>query len=169
MTYYDLNMNSKRINNTQDPASAQDVATKNYVDTSPVFNKAISGTTISTLQNCGNTASYIDLATVGPSVTITTGTTAIISISTTVQESVNDTTQAWMSFAVSGASSIPASDTNSITCSLTSISGLFGSISRTMKITGLTAGSNTFTAKYKATCLGTGVIQFSNRDLVVYP
>jgi hypothetical protein len=32
MTYYDLNMNSKRINNTQDPASAQDVATKNYVD-----------------------------------------------------------------------------------------------------------------------------------------
>ena len=32
MTYYDLNMNSKRINNTQDPSSAQDVATKNYVD-----------------------------------------------------------------------------------------------------------------------------------------
>lgn len=32
MTYYDLNMNSKRINNTQDPASAQDVATKNYID-----------------------------------------------------------------------------------------------------------------------------------------
>ena len=167
MTYYDLNMNSKRINNCQDPSSAQDVATKNYVDSS--FNKAISGTTISTLQNCGNTASYIDLATVGPSVTITTGTTAIISISTTVQESANDTTQAWMSFAVSGASSLPASDSNSITCSMTSISGVFGSISRTMKITGLTAGSNTFTAKYKATCLGSGVIQFSNRDLVVYP
>ena len=167
MTYYDLNMNSKRINNCQDPSSAQDVATKNYVDSS--FNKAISGTTIPTLQNCGNTASYIDLATVGPSVTITTGTTAIISISTTVQESANDTTQAWMSFAVSGASTIPASDTNSITCSMTSISGVFGSISRTMKITGLTAGSNTFTAKYKATCLGSGVIQFSNRDLVVYP
>ena len=168
MTFYDLDMNSKRINNTQDPSANQDVATKNYVDTAP-FNKAISGTTISTLQNCGNTASYIDLATVGPSVTITTGTTAIISISTTVQESANDTTQAWMSFAVSGASSISASDANSITCSMTSISGVFGSISRTMKITGLTAGSNTFTAKYKATCLGSGVIQFSNRDLVVYP
>jgi|Laugresu1bdmlbsd_1035121.scaffolds.fasta_scaffold00756_3 hypothetical protein len=39
MTYYDLNMNSKRINNTQDPASAQDVATKNYVDTTiPITN-----------------------------------------------------------------------------------------------------------------------------------
>lgn len=32
MTYYDLNMNSKRITDTQDPASAQDVATKIYVD-----------------------------------------------------------------------------------------------------------------------------------------
>lgn len=34
MTYYDLNMNSKRITSVQDPASAQDVATKNYVDVS---------------------------------------------------------------------------------------------------------------------------------------
>jgi hypothetical protein len=32
MTYYDLDMNSKRINNCQDPSSTQDVATKNYVD-----------------------------------------------------------------------------------------------------------------------------------------
>ncbi len=32
MTFYDLNMNSKRINSVQDPASAQDVATKNYID-----------------------------------------------------------------------------------------------------------------------------------------
>ncbi len=33
MTYYDLDMNSKRINNCQDPSAIQDVATKNYVDT----------------------------------------------------------------------------------------------------------------------------------------
>jgi len=33
MAFYDLNMNSKRINSVQDPSSAQDVATKNYVDT----------------------------------------------------------------------------------------------------------------------------------------
>jgi len=32
MAYYDLNMNSKRITSCQDPASAQDVATKNYID-----------------------------------------------------------------------------------------------------------------------------------------
>ena len=32
MTFYDLNMNSKLITNTQDPTSAQDVATKNYID-----------------------------------------------------------------------------------------------------------------------------------------
>ena len=33
MTFYDLNMNSKRITNTQDPSVDQDVATKVYVDT----------------------------------------------------------------------------------------------------------------------------------------
>lgn len=45
MTYYDLNMNLKRINFVQDPASAQDVATKNYVDNAPapanVFNNIV--------------------------------------------------------------------------------------------------------------------------------
>lgn len=172
MTYYDLNMNSKRINNCQDPSAAQDVATKNYVDTSPVFNKAISGTTVPTAANCGNTASYIDLATVGPSVTITTGTSCCISFSCNVAETANDTTQAWMSFAVSGATTQAASDTNSITVNTAAVAlplNQGASISRTMKITGLTAGSNTFTAKYKATCAGSGVITFSNRDLVVFP
>jgi hypothetical protein len=45
MTYYDLNMNSKRITSVQDPSLAQDVATKNYVDTAPapayVFNNIV--------------------------------------------------------------------------------------------------------------------------------
>jgi len=33
MAFYDLNMNSKRINSVEDPSSSQDCATKNYVDT----------------------------------------------------------------------------------------------------------------------------------------
>lgn len=33
MAYYDLDMNSKRIISCQDPVSAQDLATKNYLDT----------------------------------------------------------------------------------------------------------------------------------------
>lgn len=55
MSFYDLNMNSKRINNTQDPSSAQDVATKNYVDlrlplivSTPVLNPTIINSTIPT-------------------------------------------------------------------------------------------------------------------------
>lgn len=32
MTYYDLNMNNKRIINVQDPSANQDVATKKYID-----------------------------------------------------------------------------------------------------------------------------------------
>ena len=32
MTFYDLNMNNKRVENAQDPTNAQDLATKNYID-----------------------------------------------------------------------------------------------------------------------------------------
>ena len=44
MTFYDLNMNSKRINNCQDPSGNQDVATKGYVDTSFLKSKLIVST-----------------------------------------------------------------------------------------------------------------------------
>jgi len=37
--YYDLNMNNQRIYNCLDPAAAQDVATRNYVDTHPGSNR----------------------------------------------------------------------------------------------------------------------------------
>lgn len=32
MAFYDLNMNNKKVSNAQDPTSAQDLATKNYID-----------------------------------------------------------------------------------------------------------------------------------------
>ena len=37
-TFYDLNMNSKRITDCQDPSAAQDVATKNYADRNLALN-----------------------------------------------------------------------------------------------------------------------------------
>jgi hypothetical protein len=41
--YYDLDMNNKKITNTQDPTSTQDVVTKNYLDTyyTNVFNNIV--------------------------------------------------------------------------------------------------------------------------------
>jgi hypothetical protein len=50
MTFYDLNMNSKRITSCQDPSGNQDVATKNYVDTtSGIVRQVIFASTNTTL------------------------------------------------------------------------------------------------------------------------
>ena len=105
---------------------------------------------------------YTNLATTGPAVTLVTGTSAIISISANI---VAPTGQAgFMSFAVSGATTLAASDQNSII-----IGGVTGGVqasgSRTMVISGLTAGTNTFTAKYSSPSSLTSNFQY--RDISV--
>jgi hypothetical protein len=72
----------------------------------------------------------------------------------------------WMSFAVSGATILAANDTNGISMGFLSISNEGASVSRTFKLTGLTGGSNTFTAKYRSTQTS---ITFRNRDIVIFP
>jgi hypothetical protein len=75
----------------------------------------------------------------------------------------------WMSFAVTGATGttiISANDTNGISVGFSSISGEGLSVSRMFKLTGLTPGRNTFTAKYKYTQKS---VTFRNRDIVVIP
>ena len=106
-------------------------------------------------------------ATSTPTITLTTGTSVIISISANIKDTTNTATTGFMSFIVSGASSIAASDANSISAGLLSVSGEVGSMSRTFKLTGLTSGLNTFTAVYKA--VGGTSVSFSNRDIVVFP
>jgi hypothetical protein len=70
-----------------------------------------------------------------------------------------------MGFGVSGASTVAASDTQSL--NVVSLGATAGAqITATYLVTGLTAGSNTFTAKYRAsgnTCT------FVNRSIVVTP
>jgi hypothetical protein len=51
MAFYDLNMNNKRVTNAQDPASAQDVTTKNYTDTTFKANKIYIGNSTATTTN----------------------------------------------------------------------------------------------------------------------
>jgi hypothetical protein len=163
MAFYDLNMNSKRITDCQDPSGVQDVATKNYVDTRALLSGATGATTTAGLV-VGSGGAYAGSA---PTVTVTTGTSVIISISANINDSTNTATTGYYSFDVSGASTISASDANSISAGLASISGEAGSFSRTFRLTGLTAGSNIFTAKYKA--VGGTSVTFSNRDIVVFP
>ena len=109
--------------------------------------------------------SYTDLATAGPAVTLTTGTTALVlvmagyaSVNTTGPGSV-------ISFAVSGATTIAASDDYRGT--LGADSGYnTSSIVMLTKLTTLTAGSNTFTAKYRQTAASTG--EYSHRSITVW-
>jgi hypothetical protein len=121
---------------------------------SDVSNVAASETTAST--------SYTDLATPGPAVTTTTGNRAMVFIRCAMENT--GTGASFMTVEVSGASSIAASDTLAI-----NINGLAASrwrLGSMYMISSLTAGSNTFTAKYKA---GSGTGTWLNRQVAVLP
>ena len=103
---------------------------------------------------------YGDLATVGPSVTLTTGTKALVIIGAFCQAA-----SGWwadMSYAVSGATTIAASDQWKVR--VFDSSGDQQSFASTQ--VSLTAGSNTFTAKYADTSNGSGAT-FSQRYIIV--
>lgn len=95
-----------------------------------------------------------------PSVTVTTGTTALVFISAEMVNSGANFCR--MSFEVSGASSVSADDTRSIESHGTNELRLGTAV----LLTSLTAGSNTFTAKYRVTG-GTGT--FDDRSIAVVP
>lgn len=84
----------------------------------------------------------------GPAVTVDTGTAALVSLTVSSFSTGN---ASWMSFAVSGATTLAATDTNSI--QFNSTAGMrWGAV---YLISGLTAGSNTFTCKYRISTSGT--------------
>lgn len=91
-------------------------------------------------------STYTDLATV-QSVTVTTGTKALIMIQTRVELSVA-TRQPRISFAVSGATTLAASDQRSAQTTCVAAANYYQTMNYTQVLTGLTAGSNTFTIKF---------------------
>ncbi len=127
-----------------------------WVCTTPVIAKSdVAGTTTST--------SYVTTLTgdaVAVSVTLVTGTTALVSMGCTH----NQTTLAFNNLAVSvsGATTIAASDPTTSTTGINNANTT--SMVRTFVLTGLTAGTNTFTHNYKVQG-STGT--FGRRDLVV--
>ena len=116
---------------------------------------------VSTFQGT-TSATYTDLATVGPSVTLVTGTAAMISFGATINAPSGQ--NGHISFAVSGATTLAASDTNATFCGGV-VGGMVSGVSRTMVISGLTAGTNTFTLKYSSP--STVTANFRNRDIAV--
>lgn len=118
---------------------------------------------VNTSQTTASTT-YTDLATVGPTVTATTGTSALVFISSTMNTS-SSGQNVYTSYAVSGASSVTATDDRAVLLQAAAANQAIRATHAYLE-TGLTAGSNTFTAKYRVTG-GTGT--YSNRRIAVLP
>lgn len=104
--------------------------------------------------------SFTDLATAGPAVTVTTGTSALVWVG--ARANCSTTNNSIMGFAISGASTVAGDDTKSYWVAGTNpvASGAL------FLVTGLTAGSNIFTCKYKVNA-DTGTWQY--RTITVFP
>lgn len=109
---------------------------------------------------------YTNLATVGPAVTVTTGSKALVFFTADIN---NNTvgSSSLMSVAVSGATTQAADDNYSVYAKTATTTGGFTMRASSFRMfTGLTPGSNTFTAKYRVNG-GTGT--FNERYIFVMP
>jgi len=118
--------------------------------------------TVATSQTTAST-SYADLSTVGPAVTVTTGTKALVTVSSFITNTSSGPLN-YASFAVSSATTRAASDAEAVILQTTGGSSPQMRASATTLVTGLTAGSNTFTMKYRVE-FGTGT--FKDRSVIV--
>lgn len=97
-----------------------------------------------------SSSTYTDLATAGPAITMTTGTKALVIVSAAVNNAKIQNGTYYMSYAVSGATTISAVDTTAVATGPDTNAGAILIASRASLVS-LTAGSNTFTAKYRRT------------------
>jgi len=113
------------------------------VGTSP-----LSGTAAVATEQSTTSTSYVDLATSGPAVTLVTGTKALVMWSSFSYLGTTTNEYARTSIAVSGATTVAASDSYWTTPYIVN-GGTRPFTTNAYVFTGLTAGSNTFTMKYK--------------------
>jgi hypothetical protein len=126
----------------------------------------LAGTTSASVVTSQGTAStsYVDLATVGPAVTVTTGANALVILTTNISNN-SASTFSNMGYAISGATTLAAADVTAL--SIATPTGSIGQqVSELTRASALTAGSNTFTAKYR---VGSGTGTFANRSITVIP
>lgn len=113
-----------------------------------------------------SSSSYTDLATVGPTVTVTTSQFALVLWGAQLTNDTPDITSR-VAIDVSGATSNPATDTRALIYD-PATSGGFLAASHTVFFDDLTPGSNTFTLKYRVGS-GTSTGTFLRRRLIVLP
>ena len=116
-----------------------------------------------TVNETSTSATYGDLATPGPSVTVTTGTKALVAIGGLITTSVGGEL-VLASYAVSGATTVAASDSRAVGGYVSGINAPQFHAGNTFVVTGLTAGSNVFTMKYRRTG---GTASFNQRTISV--
>lgn len=128
-----------------------------------IAERVVQSAEIQTSENTSST-SNADLATVGPTVTVTSGPNAVVFWGCQLSNnSINESSL--MDFAVSGASTRAASDTTALRFQSAVASQHMRAACADL-ITGLTAGSNTFRSKY---WVSSGSGTFMRRRLTVMP
>jgi hypothetical protein len=108
---------------------------------------------------------YVNLATTGPTVTITTGTRALVILGCSASNNIA-TNAGRMTIDLSGATTSAASDTNSFMISSGNASDAYQGGWVTL-YDPINAGSNVFQAKYRAVTAGSA--SFSNRVVSIMP
>jgi hypothetical protein len=108
-------------------------------------------------------ATYTDLATAGPAVTLTTGTKVLVIVSSQIYTT-GSSQSGFMDFAISGATTRSATDSTAVAMTAPSAYVNEQYASRASRIT-VTAGSNTFTAKYRES--GASQAGFQYREICV--
>lgn len=160
LTAAQLNQQLRDNLNETAPAKATTVGSHFVTAASnSIAERRIVTSTVATAQTTTTTSGYVDLATAGPQVTLTTGANALVWINARLAGGAS-TGQALASFVVSGASSISASDGRAIigTGTVTQRMGIC------VQLATLTPGSNTFKMLYKS---GSGTSTFQDRTIVV--
>ena len=113
-----------------------------------------------------STVTFTDLTTAGPSVTATTGTSALVIITAAIEA---DTAGegGFVGVAISGASTVAAGDNDALYfASHAAATSQRGSL---VIFSSLTAGSNTFKLRYRASGAGAITATFRRRTITVIP
>jgi hypothetical protein len=154
-----------RDNLNQTAPALATTASQLFVSTgaNAIATRVPSTASVATVQSTAST-SFTDLATVGPAVTVTCGTIALVWYAAAMANS-NSDAQCNASVAVSGATTVAANDVWALTSDGVT-AGNYIRYGTAHAFTGLTAGSNTFTMKYRA---GSATASYQRREIIVLP
>lgn len=130
--------------------------------TNAIVQRLVSQTEVVTSESTASTT-YVALAT-AQAVTLTTGTQAIVLISAQLTNATAGN-ESHMAYAISGATTVAAADSSSLMYVPATGSTHFLAATRFFYHTGLTAGSNTFTAQFRSSAATN--CQARNRQIAV--